>query len=300
LDEEQELVPVGVSGELYIGGAGLARGYLGRAELTAEKFVAHPFSEVGGERLYCSGDLVRWRGDGELEFLGRIDEQVKVRGYRVELGEVESVLRQHPQVNEAVVVVREVGASEKQLVAYVVGSGTQLGPEFREYLKEQLPEYMVPAAFVVLDELPLTASGKVDRRALPAPDASTPAPEELVAPRNELEATLAEIWLDVLRLKRLSVHSNFFDLGGHSLLATQVISRVLEVLGVELPLRSIFEAPTIATFAEAVEKAKREKTGVSVPAIVPVSRESYRLNVSKQADVTNARAKKKTKGNFGD
>jgi hypothetical protein len=211
---------------------------------------------------------------------------------------VESVLRQHPQVNEAVVVVREVGASEKQLVAYVVGTKSS-GPELREYSKEQLPEYMVPGVFVVLEALPLTQSGKVDRRALPAPDASAPAAEELVAPRNELEATLAEIWLDVLRIKRLSIHSNFFDLGGHSLLATQVISRVLEVLHVELPLRTIFEAPTIATFAEAIEKAKREKTEISVPAIVPVSRESYRLKVSKQA-VTNRAPMKKTRGNTGD
>jgi acyl carrier protein len=264
----------------------LARGYLGRAELTAEKFIAHPFSGVGGERLYRSGDLVRRQGNGELEFLGRLDEQVKVRGYRVELGEVESVLRQHPQVREVVVVVRAVGANEKQLVAYVVGTesnGEQLGQELRGYLKERLPEYMVPGLFVVLAELPLTQSGKVDRRALPAPDAIAPDPEELVTPRNELEASLAEIWLDVLRLKRLSVHSNFFDLGGHSLLATQVISRVLEVLHIELPLRTIFEAPTIATFAEAIEKAKREKTEISVPPIVPVSRESYRLKVSKQA-----------------
>jgi non-ribosomal peptide synthetase component E (peptide arylation enzyme) len=173
-----------------------------------------------------------------------------------------------------------------------------LSQELRGYLKEQLPEYMIPAVFVVLDELPLTASGKVDRRALPAHDAS-PAAAELVLPRNELETTLAEIWLDVLRIKRLSVHSNFFDLGGHSLLATQVISRVLEVLHVELPLRTIFEAPTIATFAEAIEKAKREKTEISVPAIVPVSRESYRLKVSKQA-VTNTESMKKTRGNLGD
>jgi hypothetical protein len=233
-----------------------------------------------------------------LEFLGRIDEQVKVRGYRIELGEVETVLRQHPEVSEAVVVVREVGASDKQIVAYVVGSRPPLSQELREYLKEQLPEYMIPAVFVVLDELPLTASGKVDRRALPAHDAS-PAAAELVLPRNELETTLAEIWLDVLRIKRLGVHSNFFDLGGHSLLATQVISRVLEVLHVELPLRTIFEAPTIATFAEAIEKAKREKTEISVPAIVPVSRESYRLKVSKQA-VTNTESMKKTRGNLGD
>jgi amino acid adenylation domain-containing protein/non-ribosomal peptide synthase protein (TIGR01720 family) len=276
LDEEQELVPVGVSGELYIGGAGLARGYLERAELTAQKFVAHPFSVVGGERLYRSGDLVRWQADGELEFLGRIDEQVKVRGYRVELGEVESVLRQHPQVSGAVVVVREGAIRDQQLVAYVVTEDGAEAPasELRMFLKEQLPEYMIPAGFVVLDELPLTASGKVDRRALPAPEAMMPDPgDDFVAARTPIEDLVIGIWTDVIGIKQISLEDNFFDLGGHSLLATHVIWRVREAFGVELPVKILFESPTVAAFAGEIQAALLTEQAMQAPAIVPVGRE---------------------------
>jgi acyl carrier protein len=252
---------------LYIGGAGLARGYTGRAELTAEKFIAHPFRVVGGERLYRSGDLVRWRGTGELEFIGRIDEQVKVRGYRIELGEVETVLRQHPEVSEAVVVVREGAARDQQIVAYIVsedGAETPIG-ELRMFLKEQLPEYMIPAAFVRLDELPLTTSGKINRKDLPSPDGPPVAAETFVAPRTQTEEVIAKIWADVMQVESVGVHDDFFALGGHSLIATQMISRLRENFALDVPLRSIFETLTVARLAVVIEtmQQRTQETHVS-------------------------------------
>ena len=249
LDKGQAVVPVGVVGELYLGGAGLARGYLNQPELTAEKFVKHPFSVDGEARLYRTGDLVRYLSDGRLEFVGRLDHQVKVRGYRVELGEVETALSRHSGVKECVVVAREEESGDKRLVAYVVSTSDVVftPSELRSYLQEKLPEYMVPSAFVELAELPLTRNGKVDHRALPAPDYESQKLETAyLAPRTPTEERVAAIWSEVLRIELVSTDSNFFEIGGHSLLATQVVSRLREACRIELPLRKLFEFPTVA------------------------------------------------------
>ncbi|HEX7242145.1 MAG TPA: phosphopantetheine-binding protein, partial [Longimicrobiaceae bacterium] len=260
LDGRLEPVPVGVAGELYIGGVGMARGYLGRPELTAERFVPDPHRGVAGARLYRTGDVGRRRADGEIEFLGRTDHQVKVRGYRVELGEIEAVLRGHEQVREAVVLLREDVPGQQRLVAYVTGeAGAELTAaelrghlaRLRAYLAERLPEYMVPSAFVVLEQLPVTSNGKIDRRALPAPERASE--EEYVAPRTAVEELVAEIWAELLRLERVGVTENFFQLGGHSLLATQVVSRLRKTLGIEVPLSAMFEQPTVEALTRIVE-----------------------------------------------
>ncbi|HZI09664.1 MAG TPA: amino acid adenylation domain-containing protein, partial [Myxococcus sp.] len=248
LDGALQPVPVGVPGELYVGGDGLARGYLGRPELTAERFVPHPLAATPGERLYRTGDKVRWSADGTLEFLGRNDFQVKVRGFRIELGEVEAVLRQAPGVEEAVVVVREDVPGDKRLVAYVVGEAVE-SRALRAFLEQKLPEYMVPSALVPLPALPLNANGKVDRKALPAPEAPTSDVDTFVAPRTPTEEQLARIFAEVLGAARVGVHDDFFELGGHSLLATQVVSRIRATLGVELPLGELFSAPTVDALA---------------------------------------------------
>jgi amino acid adenylation domain-containing protein len=256
LDRYFNPVPVGVLGELYIGGAGLARGYLKRCELTAEKFVPHPFSDEPGARLYKTGDLAYYRPDGNIQFLGRLDHQVKVRGFRIELGEIEAVLMEHPAVCETVVVVREDEPGEERLVAYVVANQEQVSTagELRSFLKAKLPGYMVPSTFVQLDALPLTPNGKVDRRTLPTPDQAKPELEKAFeALRTPVEEALAGIWAEVLRVEQVGVHDNFFDLGGHSLLATQILSRVRDAFQVELPLRSLFEKPTIEGLAEVIE-----------------------------------------------
>jgi acyl carrier protein len=225
---------------------------LNRPELTAEKFIPNPFSADREDRLYKTGDLARYRFDGNIEFLGRIDHQVKIRGFRIELGEIEAVLGHHPGVRDAVVVAREDVPGGKRLVAYVV-AGSEAGPsssDLRRFLGEKLPEYMIPSDVVPLEALPLTPSGKVDRRALPAPDRSgREFDEAYVEPRTLLEQELAKIWADLLGLERVGIQDNFFDLGGHSLLATQVISRIRQRFQVELPLRSLFEAPTLAGLA---------------------------------------------------
>ncbi|MBV9773181.1 MAG: amino acid adenylation domain-containing protein, partial [Gemmatimonadetes bacterium] len=241
LDRWGNAVPVGVPGELYVGGAGVARGYLGRPELTAERFVPGALGHEAGARLYRTGDRVRWRAAGELEYLGRVDQQVKIRGFRIEPGEIETMLREHARVREAVVAMREDVPGEKRLVAYVVpgDEGGVGAAELRAHVAGRLPEYMVPSAFVVLDWLPLTPSGKVDRRALPAPQMSAEAVYS--APRNEIEELLCTVWLEVLRasgatqIERVGIHDNFFALGGHSLLATQVIARIREIFGIEVP-----------------------------------------------------------------
>ncbi|RKH55730.1 non-ribosomal peptide synthetase, partial [Corallococcus llansteffanensis] len=257
LDAHGALTGIGIPGELYVGGEGIAWGYLNRPELTAERFVPHGFSTEPGARLYRTGDKARWKEDGTLEFLGRTDFQVKVRGFRIELGEVEAALTLHASVAEAVVVVRVVGA-DKQLVGYVVAkAGAPLDAmELKAHLRQRLPEYMVPAVFMVLDALPVSANGKVDRRALPQPEAPR-SEQEYEAPRTEVEAKLAAIWAEVLRVPRLGVHDNFFEMGGHSLLATQVVSRVRTELGAELPLRALFEAPTVEALARRLEQASR-------------------------------------------
>ena len=265
LDERMQPVCIGVAGELYIGGAGLARGYWRRPELTAEKFVPHPFATSPGARLYRTGDLARRLSNGELEFLGRLDQQVKIRGYRIELGEIETVLAQHDEIQEAVVVAREDFAGDKRLVAYLVKmhearDGASVALEgLRDYLKSRLPEYMIPSAFLLLDELPLTPNGKVDRKALPAPDSMRRLEDETyVAPRNAVEETLAGMWAQLLGVERVGVFDNFFDLGGHSLLATRLLSSLRKIFRLELTLREVFEAMTIARLAEIL--AAQEQT----------------------------------------
>ncbi len=273
LDRVGQPVPVGVVGEMYVGGSGVARGYLNRPGLTADRFLPDTFGDVKGARLYRSGDLARRRPDGELEYVGRADHQVKIRGYRIELGEIEASLARHDQVRESVVIVREDRTGDPRLVAYVVPRRVPgpSSPELRRHLKQTLPDYMVPALFVGLPTLPLTDNGKVDRRALPAPGGARPDLEgAFVAPRNEVEDKVAAIWAGVLGLDEVGVNDNFFDLGGHSLLATRAISRIRDAFGVALPLRPLFENPTVAGLAECVEAALRD--GASMIVMPPLVR----------------------------
>jgi len=275
LDDHLQPVPVGVPGELYIGGDGLARGYLNRPDLNSERFIPNPFSDKKGDRLYKTGDLARYLNNGNIEFLGRLDDQIKIRGFRIEPGEIEAVLGQHPAVDETVVVVREDVPGNKRLVAYVVVNQATAPtiPQLQQFLKQKLPEYMVPSAFVQLEALPLTPNGKIDRRALPAPDTSRPFREgAYVAPQTPLEDLLAGIWADVLAVKEVSIHDNFFDLGGHSLLATQLISRLRDTFGVEFPLRGLFESPTVASLNERLEALLQTEQGLVAPPLLPVSR----------------------------
>ena len=254
LDEHLKPVPAGVPGELCIGGVGLARGYLNRPALTAERFVPHPFSRIPGARLYRTGDLARLRPDATIEFLGRMDEQVKVRGFRIEPGEIEAALADHPAVAEAAVLARE-DAGDRRLVAYLVPASGRSAPlgELRALLKAKLPAHMIPQTFVMLERLPLSPNGKLDRRALPVPDSSRPELEKsYVPPRTETESALCAIWGQVLGIEKVGVEDNFFELGGHSLLATQVISRIRNVFQVELPLRRLFETPTVAEIASTI------------------------------------------------
>lgn len=259
LDRTLKPVPIGVEGELYLSGAGLARGYWQQPSLTAERFLPNPFSRNKGARLYRTGDLVRYLPNGELEFRGRIDGQVKVRGYRIELGEIETVLRRHPRVREAVVQLNECSRAEAGLVGYVVFSevnGNGAVTDLTGYLRERLPEYMVPSEFVVLPELPTNSSGKIDRNALPDPVALTASRPAFVAPRNENEAVVAKIWAEVLGVNRVGVEDNFFTLGGHSLLATRILSRVNNALQVEIPLDSLFRGGTVAHLVETAQERK--------------------------------------------
>ncbi|MGE3817684.1 MAG: amino acid adenylation domain-containing protein, partial [Nitrospiraceae bacterium] len=253
LDRRLQLVPVGVVGELYIGGDGLATGYWGRPDLTAERFVPHPFRD-DGTRLYRTGDVGRRRADGTIECLGRVDHQVKLRGYRIEPGEIEARLLEHPHIAQAVVVVREEPAGHKRLVGYLVAGEPVASPELREFLRSRLPEYMVPAAYVVLDKLPLTPNGKVDRKALPAPEEGRVESTGYEAPRTELEAALAAIWREVLGVERVGIHDNFFELGGDSILSIQVVSRVRQQ-GIALTPRQLFQHQTIAELAGVVTRA---------------------------------------------
>ena len=275
LDSNGNPAGTGVPGELYIGGVGLARGYLNRPALTAEKFVPNGFSTEPGARLYRTGDRVRWLTDGTLEFLGRIDHQVKLRGYRIELGEIESVLSSHPAVREAVVVVRDDAVGGQRLVAYLVTpeNASLSVADLRAYLQVKLPGYMIPGAFVTLSELPLTPNGKLDRKRLPAPEASIreliPETAELRSPSEEL---VASVWRQVLGVERVGSDDNFFELGGHSLLATQVVSRVRKVFGVEVELRQLFERPTVAGLARYIEASRHNGQNLSFKAIVPVPR----------------------------
>ncbi|HEY0171187.1 MAG TPA: amino acid adenylation domain-containing protein, partial [Pyrinomonadaceae bacterium] len=266
LDARLRPVPVGVAGELHLAGSGLARGYLNRPGATAERFVPHPFSSEPGARLYRTGDLARWLPSGEIEFLGRVDQQVKIRGFRIEPGEIEAALGAHASVRAAAVIARDDGPGGKRLVAYVVNRpGAALEPAaLRAFLRVKLPEHMIPSSFVLLDELPLTANGKTDRRALsalPPPEAPT-RQESFVPPRDELERQLAGVWEEVLKVEPVGVRDDFFDLGGHSLLATRVVSHVRERCGVELPLRAMFESPTVEGLALHVRTAGRARDEV--------------------------------------
>lgn len=252
LDANLNPVPAGISGEIYLGGDGLAQGYFNRPDLTADKFIFHPLDRVRNLRLYKTGDRACRRADGNIEFLGRIDNQIKIRGFRVELGEIETVLAQHPSVQTAVVNVREV-AADRQLIAYFVPQPTAVvsDRDLRSFLKTQLPQYMIPALFVSLKTLPLTINGKVDRQALPLP---TIAPDTiLVTPSTSVEKSLVDLWCQLLGRKQVGIHDNFFELGGHSLLATQLISRIRDRFQVEIPLRSLFETPTIAQLAQKID-----------------------------------------------
>lgn len=295
LDENNTPLPIGVPGGLYLAGVGLARGYLNRPELTAERFLPNPFSVHGGERMYRTGDLARWLPDGTLEFLGRLDHQVKIRGFRIELGEIEAALQEHAGVRQAVVIAREDETGDKWLVAYVVPeqeddksdnenrrAELQIS-ELREYLLGKLPEYMVPSSYVQMEELPLNHNGKVDRKNLPQPDLETPE-QEYVGPRNPTEEALCQLWQEVLRRERVGVHDNFFNIGGHSLLAARVAARMRESFKMDIPLRRMFESPTIAQLAQAVDQMMQiaETNGASSharPAIKRVARKAVSVDV---------------------
>ncbi|HEB81384.1 MAG TPA: amino acid adenylation domain-containing protein, partial [Gammaproteobacteria bacterium] len=263
LDNNLEPVPIGVAGELYIGGANLARGYLQRAALTAEKFVPNPFSTTPGARLYRSGDLARYAADASIEFLGRVDHQVKLRGFRIELGEIESVLMQHADVQESVLLARDDGpGDDRRLVTYVVlRAAAQTDVDaLRRFLKRQLPDYMVPADFVIMEDLPLTQNGKIDRRALPAPLRMQQQNRGSIAPRNPLERQLADIWMQVLDCDDVGIDENFFDLGGHSLLMIKVNSRLNETFDRKIELVKLFEYPTIESLAAYLQQGDDEQS----------------------------------------
>ncbi|HSE36034.1 MAG TPA: amino acid adenylation domain-containing protein, partial [Blastocatellia bacterium] len=279
VDEQMSPVPLGIAGELCIAGISVGRGYLNDPERTAKSFLIDPFAPEEGTRLYRTGDLGRYLPDGNIEFLGRLDHQVKVRGLRVELGEIEAVLQQHADVREALVMEHEAKPGDTKLVAYVVAEPDSLlltASELRGHIKQQLPEYMVPASFVFLDAMPLNSNGKVDRNALPAPELSSDEFEATyVAPRNTTEEVLTGIWAELLELERVGINDNFFELGGHSLMAMQVISRVRLILDVEVPLRRLFESPTVAEFAVAVEESPRCRS--DIPQIEAVERGDQEL-----------------------
>jgi amino acid adenylation domain-containing protein len=272
LDRHQQPVPIGVPGEIYVGGAGVATGYLNRPQLTADRFIPNPFNNQPGARLYRSGDLARYLPNGNLEYLGRLDDQVKIRGFRVEPGEIESVLNQYPGLRETVVMAREDFPGEKRLVAYVVSNQEQQleTRALRSFLRGKLPEYMVPSAFVLLDALPLTPNGKVDRRALPAPVQARPDVEEsFVAPRDTLEFQLTKIWEQVLGIRPVGVRDNFFDLGGHSLMAVRLFARMTNVFGKKLPLATLFQAPTVEQLASILRQEAWVAPWSSLVAIQP-------------------------------
>lgn len=296
LDEQLQPVPIGVPGQLYLGGAGLARGYLNRPELTAERFVNFQFSildfglapspvvnnsqfTIHNSRLYKTGDLVRYLPDGNLEFLGRIDNQVKIRGFRVELGEIETILAQHPGVEQALVIAREDRPGDKRLVAYVIGRppAPATGSELRRYLKTHLPDYMIPSAFITLETWPLTLNGKIDHQALPRPDTTRPELEGAFSkPETPTQLRLAQIWAELLNLEQVGLHDNFFELGGHSLLATRVVTRIQQMFQVTLAVTVLFETPTIAALSTIIEERQANHETRPAPTIKRVARAAYR------------------------
>jgi amino acid adenylation domain-containing protein len=276
MDSHHEPVPIGISGDLYIGGDGLARGYLNRHDLISEKFIPNTFSDNLNSRLYRTGDRAKYLGDGTIEFIGRMDNQVKLRGHRIELGEIEATLIQHPAVEDSVVVVCAGDSlAEQSLIGYVV-SKQQMAPsvaELRAYLKDRLPDYMIPSLFVTLDALPLTPNGKIDRNGLRLPDRSRPElAKAFVEPHSDLEELVAQIWREVLKLDKIGIHDNFFELGGHSLLATRVVARLRAKLNIDLPLRKLFELPTVTQLAGHIEILRRHEKGIRIPPILPVPR----------------------------
>ncbi|MCW8812809.1 MAG: amino acid adenylation domain-containing protein, partial [Chlorobium sp.] len=277
LDNELNPVPIGVPGELLIGGEGLARGYLNRPELTDEKFISNPFGE-SGSRLYRTGDLARYKSNGDIEFLGRLDHQVKIRGFRIELGEIENVLSEHTAIKDVAVNAWSDASGDKKLVAYYIsesGETIQVS-DFREFLRHKLPDYMIPSFFVRMDEFPLTPNKKIDRKALPAPDVSeVSTAEKYVPPRDELERELASIWQKILGVKAIGINDNFFDLGGHSLLAAQLFAQIEKRMGKNLPLALLFQAPTIAQLAEAVRNKDWENNRRATTPIEKVDRPEY-------------------------
>ncbi len=289
LGKSKEILPVGIAGELYIGGSGVGRGYLNNAELTAEKFIVNPF--IAGEKMYRTGDLVKWLPDGNIEFIGRIDEQVKVRGYRIELGEIESQLLKYEPVQAAVVVAREAreeGSGNKYLCAYIVAEQELNVSDLRKHLAKELPEYMIPSYFVPLEKIPLTSNGKVDKKELPAPDGSLHAAAAYEAPGNNTEEVLAIIWQELLGIDQVGVHDNFFHLGGHSLKATVLVSRIHKAMDVEVPLREVFQRPTIRELAEYIDGA-RKNIYAAIPPVVeqenyPVSAAQKRLFILNQLE----------------
>jgi acyl carrier protein len=277
LDRRLRTAPVGVTGELYIGGTGLARGYRDRPGLTAERFIPNPFCRAPGDRLYRTGDLARWRPDGTLECLGRDDHQVKVRGFRVELGEIEAALSAHPAVREAAVTARPDATGEKGLAAYLVPRGEGAGPpttvDLRRWLQGRLPEYMVPSAFVVLDAMPMTPNGKVDRKALPDPARARLAEGvDFIPPRGPIEEALAEAWAELLGVDRVGAHDDFFERGGHSLMAMQLLGRIQRLFEVEAPLKDFIEEPTLSNLAQLIERALADRDGTPAPPIMRVDR----------------------------
>jgi amino acid adenylation domain-containing protein len=274
LDSRLRPVPVGVTGELYIGGAGVARGYWNRPGLTSERFLPDVISKTPDARLYRTGDLARWRSDGSLECLGRVDHQVKIRGYRVELGEIESAIARHPAVSEAVVTVKPDSSGELALIAYTVARpGLDGSPaEVRRFLMESLPDYMIPAAFLTLDSLPLTPNGKIDRSALPDPNGARDSSAALyVPPRSPVEEAVASVWAELLGLERVGAHDNFFELGGHSLFATQVLARIRDTFSIDAPLRDFLDEPTVAGLSRVIEKELRAGSGSQLPPISAVA-----------------------------
>ena len=266
LGPNQEVAPIGVKGELYVGGTGVARGYLGRPAMSADKFVPHPFSGEPGSRLYRTGDLARYLMDGNIEFIGRVDEQVKVRGHRIELGEIESALNEHRLVKQSVVVAREDERGNKRLLGYVAGEEEATAAELKRHVRERLPEYMVPEEIIILPEIPVTSNGKIDRARLPAPSNSRQtAGERFVAPRDVLELQLAQIWERILGIRPISVTDNFFDLGGHSVLAVSLMTAIRKATGRQLPLSALFQGGTIERLGSML---RQEATSMSLPCLV--------------------------------
>ncbi|MDQ3274535.1 MAG: amino acid adenylation domain-containing protein, partial [Actinomycetota bacterium] len=273
LDGHRQPVPIGVLGELYVSGHGVGRGYAGRSDLTAERFVPDSLSGIPGARMYRTGDVVRWLADGRIEFIGRVDNQVKVRGFRIELGEVEAVLGEHPGVQDVAVVVDEGAGGDRSLVGHVVLRGVDVD-ELREWTGSRLPAYMVPSVLVVLDRLPLTANGKVDRAALPAVSAGDRPGADYVPPATPTEELVAGLWAEILGLERVGSRDDFFLLGGHSLLATQVVARIRRVFGIEVPLRRLFGAPTVAGFARVMEQLRADGASAALPEIERTNRDA--------------------------